>query len=523
MNRILLITLSFLTSYLSFGQFIQSRIVGEQLLDETLDHALIGTANKRLLSISEQKDVFYIDIYDTDSLKLLYHEQLQLLKTDDYELEIQGIYRIGDQFNLVASGFSASLKQFGVFIYPVTEEGKLISSFQEIHFPGRSKTAVTVSHDIRVNSDKSQLLVHLTFLDKYHDLADHHLFVYNDKLVNVFRTAREGFPFSTSKQKHALAYFIGKKHLYELNQETVYNSSLKRYQAELTLKKMDFEGVENVFVGKVKLADGFLLSDIRFKENSDGIELFATYLASYKKTFSGIRGVYVAKFNSDLSLNFSKENVFSKATKAKSLKGYENAEELDVPVLYTLNNHFTDSKGNTYLLYERESQTSSGGLTEFYYGSVIAVKVTPDGNVEWDAFIPKSQFFKERGMPLLIVLPGLVVATPFAIRFSKDSRQYLSFKPLMKDDELYLIYNDNPQNEGKTAVQGRENMTNVNQSVPFAVHLSSTGTIDYQILKNLKLDTENQRIIYSVTEGTTWYTLRDSGKKETLQRIEFEW
>lgn len=521
MNRITIFIL-LISSHFSFGQSLQSRISETRILDETLNHTLLGALDDRLFSISEEKNGMYMDVYALESLGLIHHEQIQLIEKDKYDLEIEGVYRVNDQFKLVATGFSTGSNQFAIFIYTVLENGKLDEHFQRTLFMEKSQASFAVQTDVQTSPDKSSLMVHVAFVSQYGDYVDHHVRVYNEKLTNLFKTDYASFPKSTMKQKYELTYFLGNEHLYELQQEVNYNKSIKKHQAGLKFRKFGFKGDETIRTQAIALPDGYLLADMRMQEINDNLQVFASFLGTSQKTIIGIRGVYTAELRGDLTVNYSKSKAFSAATKAKSLKGYEEPELLDVPLLYGLNSCIRDSKGNTYMLYERASQTSSGGLTEYYYGSIIAVKINPEGNVEWDNFIAKSQFFKERGIPIVFVAPGFLVATPFAIRLSKDTRQYLSFKTILKNDELYFLYNDNPANEGRTAGQGRENMMNVSQSVPFVIHLSPTGNVDYQVLKTLKVDSENQRIIYSVLKETTMFTLRDSGKNETLQRIEFE-
>ncbi|WP_294669474.1 hypothetical protein [uncultured Fluviicola sp.] len=521
MSRITIFIL-LISSPFSFGQLLQSRISESRVLDETLNHALLGALDDRLFSISEDKEEMYMDVYALESLSLIHHEQIRLIEKDKYDLEIEGVYRVRDEFKLVATGFSTGSNQFAIFIYTILENGKLDEHFQRTLFTERSQASYSVLTDVQTSPDKSSLMVHVAFVSQFGDHADHYVRVYDQKLAPIFKTDYASFPKSTMKQKHQLTYYLGNEHLYELQQEVSYNKSVKKHQAGLRFRKFGFKANDTIHTRALTLPDGYLLSDMRMQEAKDNLQLFASYLGTSKKTIIGIRGVYTAELSSDLTVNYSKSKAFSAGTKAKSLKGYEEPELLDVPLLYGLNSCIKDSKGNTYMLYERASQTSSGGLTEYYYGSIIAVKITPEGNVEWDNFIAKSQFFKERGIPIIFVAPGFLVATPFAIRLSKDTRQYLSFKTIMKNDELYFLYNDNPANEGRTAGQGRENMMNVSQSVPFVIHLSPTGDVDYQALKHLKVDSDIQRIIYSVLNGTSMFTLRDYGKKEVLQRIEFE-
>lgn len=520
MNRITLIAL-LICSHFSFGQLIHPKIVREQVLDQSLNHALISSVDNRLLSFSEGKKALNVDIYDTDSLNLLYREQIQLVENDKYDLKIEGVYLVKDQFKLVTTGFSNKSDQFGVFIYSILSNGKLSEHFQRLLFMDKSREGLTILKNIGTNPQNSLLMVHLAFVNDSDNLIDHNVFIYNDKLTNLFKLERTTSFHSMIGEKGGLNYCLGNNHLYELNQDVLYNKSIKKYQATLQLRKHDFRGSESTLTQSVNLADGFMLSDVYMKEEMDSLQVLASYLGSSKRKITGIRGVFAAKFNTDLSVKYKKSQAFSTATKAKSLTGYDNAYELDVPLLYGLNHYMTDSKGNNYLLYERTSQNIISGVNEFYYGSIIAVKINVEGVVEWDTFISKSQFFKEGGAPIPLFVPNIAFSLVFSIRFSKDSRQYLSFKPMMKNDELYFIYNDNPENEGKTAGQGRTNMININKSVPFAIHLSQAGNAEYQILKNLKIGSENQRIVYSVLSGTTLFTLRDSGKTEILQRIDF--
>lgn len=521
MNRITIFIL-LISSHFSFGQSLQSHISESRVLDETLNHALIGSINNRLVSLSEKKDQLNIDIYNADSLNLLFREEIRFVENEKFNLEIQGIYRVKDQFKLVATGFSNGSYQFGIFIYTIEENGKLSTHFQRTLFTDKVSENLSVNINIETNPEQTLLMIHAAFANTYGGYVDHHVRVFDEKLTNVFKTDYVSFPLSTGQAKHDLSYCLGNKHVYELNREVVYDKSIKKYQTTLQFRKFDFKGVETTYTQRIKVADGFMIDDVDMQEQREELRLTASYLGSSKKKITGIRGVYTAKFNPDLSIKYTNTKAFSATTKAKSLKGYENAYELDVPLLYGLNNCLEDSKGNTYLLYERKSHNSIAGMSEFYYGSIIAIKINSEGIVEWDTFIAKSQFFQERAAPIPFIMPNVGFALFFSIRFSKDSRQYLSFKPILKNDELYLLYNDNPKNEGRTAEQERENLTNINQSVPFIIHLSSNGNVAYQMLKNLKIESENQRIVYSLSNGTTLFTLRDSGKKEVLQRIEFE-
>jgi hypothetical protein len=529
MNRITFITILLFVSNFSFGQSIQTSIVKERVLDQSLNHTLIGISRDKLLGVSTNKGLMHVDIYDKDSLALLFHEQIRLIESEQYTLEIEGLYKINDQYRLVVTGFSLKfgLNQFAVFIYDVLDNGKLGETVEKKLFSAKEKSKLKVLKDIRSNSDNTQLLIHIAFESIYKNNIDHTLLVYDENRRNLYEFDHPGIRKTSSGEMHGLSFHLDNNNrLYEVSRETLYNKSIKKFQTKLELKKFAFNSKEALAVQSVALPDGFLLSEIRLMDYGSGIQLIASYLSSSKKDILGIRGVFAMKFNEDLSVRSKTSQAFSKTTKIKSLSGFENIEKLDVPTLYKIHDCITDSRGNTYVLYERESV----GKGEFYFGSIIAVKITNEGMIEWDTFIAKSQFFKDNVIPeplffpiaVVAGLPGVAVAMLFSTQLSKDTRQYLSFKPMLKNDELFLIYNDNPENEGRKAGQGRENMTKIKGSIPFAIHLSATGSVEYSILRDLKKESGSQRIVYSILDGNILFTLNDSGKTETLQRIILE-
>lgn len=189
---------------------------------------------------------------------------------------------------------------------------------------------------------------------------------------------------------------------------------------------------------------------------------------------SSIKGVFylnmdlksqqvVSHSKKEFSIDFMVENMKdSKAEKIK--KKAEKGKEFEL-YEFDLDELIQREDGGTVLLAEKYYITvhtttdSRGNMRTYYvyhYDDIIAVSISPQGQIEWANMVPKRQASRSPGGPL-------------------------SYASAVCDDKVYLVFNDNLKNitepkKGKTYGWGGKN------SVVSMVTLSGDGKMEREVL-----------------------------------------
>jgi hypothetical protein len=520
MNRIIIFLL-LISSHFSSGQYFPARIEHERQLDPSLSHGLLTTLNnKQVISLSVDKRTAYIDLYDMDSLDLLAHEPIIFSGADEFNLEVQGSTTIRNRFTLLVAGRSKTNKQLGVFLYPVLENGKLGNASQKTILDYEVSADDKVQTYIKTNKNQSFLLVGIIIQDAK-GKRTHQVFVYDPGKTLVFQKKFQIIDNPGTSAENQVFYVFGEDHLYELWGEERYSVSDEKFRATLELNQYDLEDFKTVRKQTIQPEEGFLLRNFCLRELGEGFQIVASCRATSGKTITGIRGVYSAGLNEDWNVEYANIHPFSKEVRAEALNGNDHAE---VPLLYTLKSMFVEGSGAVYFFYERTIETVKGKTVEYDYGPIIAAKIDYDGGLEWSRFIEKSQISKGNQVSGPLIFPEFQLSEWFSQYLSKNEALYLSFYTKLKNDNIYLVYNDNVENKGLTVGQKRKAMTDISRSVPFVIRFSDDeGNVEYEPLEGMKTESGIQRIKSQVpkSNGYDFFIIRDSDGKEVLQRINY--
>lgn len=105
--------------------------------------------------------------------------------------------------------------------------------------------------------------------------------------------------------------------------------------------------------------------------------------------------------------------------------------------------------------------TTTVKTTNFNYNNIVVLKIDPKGNIKWNRMIPKRQKTNSRGIA------------------------YVSFAPVIVDDKVYLIYNDNPKNLIENS--GRVySFRNNKEAVVVCAAIDSKGDLQREVLFSAK-------------------------------------
>ena len=101
-----------------------------------------------------------------------------------------------------------------------------------------------------------------------------------------------------------------------------------------------------------------------------------------------------------------------------------------------------------YYYYANRNGVSEG----YHFGDLVAVSLSPSGDLTWAHRIPKKQFFRYSSQgPFIFSSTGLKF---FVI--STKPVDYMSYFATMSKDKFYIAYNDNAKNLAKKSMQDKQ-------------------------------------------------------------------
>lgn len=169
----------------------------------------------------------------------------------------------------------------------------------------------------------------------------------------------------------------------------------------------------------------------------------------------------------EFSIEFMTEDLKEKDKKKLKKK---DAKGKDIDLLkYDLSDFILRSDGGAVLIGEQfyitsRTSTDSNGNTRttyyYNYNDLIVINIDPDGNIEWASKVKKRQVTANNG-------------------------RYSSYVSAVVDDNIYIIYNDNPKNLLYNG-DGKIKSMNLKEAFTMLITVDSDGLVFREALMNTK-------------------------------------
>lgn len=520
MRSCLLITLMVIfLGRVAHSQQLSEMLLGPQLNDKGSIISIIGKSESSMYTLRSHQSAIFLQKFDAETFEEGFSTKLVVPENLGYYLAIDAVVLLNDQPILIASGYKVSGSGYAVFAYRFDQMGNIVAKPYTLLMTNSGSKDEDRPLSIEVSDDRTRMLVMKKFESVFNEQVDCRFSIIDEALNQVYF---DTYLYKSSVKGKSIQLvnmsFDTLNSLHILENSSVYSKAEKNYLTHVKVTSFQASNAYHSSVAGFDLATGFCCGETRLMATATGIRVVGTYTSFLKKKLNGFRGVFCA----DIALGDSTGKVtltpYSNDVRLKSLRGRDETDGVDVPFYYTLTDCFTDSLNNTYLISERQMVTTlQNGLTEYYYGSLIVSKLNANGGVEWHKFIPKAQFFREKGIPIVVPL-GAFTAW-FFVKTSKDARKFLSYKAWMKENQLYFLFNDNPANESRLANQKRLNYTKTDEGVPFLMHLESNGDYSIQMRKDLMSNEMNHQFCFSLTHKGYLYVVSSLKADEQLQRF----
>ncbi|MDH4472509.1 MAG: hypothetical protein QE487_07855 [Fluviicola sp.] len=503
----------------AYSQQLSEMLLGPQLNDKGSIISIIGKSETSLYTLRNYQSSIFLQKFDSETFEEGFSTKLLVPENLGYYLAIDAVVMLNDQPILIASGYEVAGSGYAVFAYQFDQLGNIVAKPYTLLMTHLGAKDQDSPLSIQVSDDHTRMLVMKKFESFYNEQVDC-CFSIIDKELNQLYTNTYLYRSSVKGKSIQLVSMSldAFNSLHILQNSSVYSKAEKNYVTHVKVTSYQASNSYRSSVAGFDMAKGFCCGETRVIATETGIRLVGTYASFLKKKINGFRGVFCADIAVGDSLAKVAFTPYSNELRLKSLRGRDETDGVDVPFYYTLTDCFTDSLNNTYLISERQMITTlQNGLTEYYFGSLIVSKLNANGVVGWHKFVPKAQFFREKGIP--IVVPLGVFTALFFVRTSKDARKFLSYKAWVKDNQLCFLFNDNPANESRLSNQERLNYTKTQEGVPFLMRMQPNGDYSIQMRKDLMSNEMNHQFCFSLIQEGYLYVVSSLKATEQLQRF----
>ena len=412
--------------------------------DGVFDHLFGSTDDHLYMIVSKRRDL-YVQKLDLDN-RVIYKELLEMeFDKDDHNLASAEVF--GDRILVFTTFYDKKQKANGLFLRVfdaanMKPQGR-IKRLATIHGESRRDRG---SFDLNVSPDESHILISQQIPSEKGDKERFKLMVFDAEMTPVWEQEvtlpylEEEFSMREVRvTDDGSVVVIGTKYAEKKEAKELRKEGKATYEYHLLTYDSNGGAPED---HAIQVPDKFL-QDLTLNIGEDG-DILAGGFYGLKGT-SSIHGVYFMRldrktkaikhsnfkeFDKDFITQYMTEKEEKKATK----KAEKKDEELEM-ANYDLDEIIRRDDGgavmvgeqynfwvSTYTVTDANGNTSTRTVYHYVYNDVIVVNVDPSGNIEWAAKVPKRQ------------------------HTTNDGGFYSSYALGVRDDRIYLVFNDSGKN-----------------------------------------------------------------------------
>lgn len=441
---------------------------------------LIGFDESGIYALKTKGSKYYLEHYNN---KLNISNTVELdLEREKQENTFEFILQWNNRLLLFSSYPDKSTKKNHLYVQSIDKQSLSLNNdikkISEIDFEGRRRSQ-SGSFNYSISNDSSKLLIYysLPYRKNKNEEFGFHVFDKNmeqiwEKQINLpyeeglFKI--EEYTISNTGDVYVLGVAYKEKRVSKRHGQPNYNYQILSYSD----KGSNFKNIDVELEGK-------FLTDMQIAINEKD-EIICAGFYSTEGTYS-IKGSFFLKVDAvnkkvkhsnfkEFDMDFLTQNLSEKAAKkvAKKKKKGKDVELYE----YDLDRIVLREDGGAVLIGEQfyinvvTTTNSNGGTTTTYYynyNDIIAINISPEGNIEWATKIPKRQVT------------------------SNDGGFYSSYTLAVVDDKLYFVFNDNGKNLFyKGGSDKLYNFTKNKESLVTLVEVDSNGNQSREALFSVR-------------------------------------
>lgn len=487
-TKILAVCLIYLFVFRSSGQNLDIEW-GDSFDSNTEVQKILGFIDGKMYAFSIKGKKYFLDQHSEKSFKQISSSEYKVPEIDGFDSGLLNIAITENGILAVVYGYSKKTKSFVLFAQSLKPNGQSNGKMKELYksTPVDDKIVDPVV-DVRFSPDNKKMLVFFDRSDKARLNFSSDVVVV-DLFSSDLKTATEKFSFAMREDKSdnsafkAFHYVENSGKFFLLTQRIEFEKKVIS-NFELEVIGYDFDGKK---LGSTKIRDKeSMLLEPTIIATDKGYSIVGYYATNPRKRafVSGYSGVFHVHLDANLEVSSINKNELSKKfftdlySERFIKRKTEKKEEILVPAPYTMDKIMVHSDGSMTILsefYQVLIQTDGRGgkTTTTNYGSIIFYKLDKQGNLTSADVIKKNQASTTMTIGLGI---GGGAAAMFVNFETKDKlKKYWSYASYMKDDIVYLVFNDHRKNELNEDGEISRSLTNPTKGFPYLATITQDG------------------------------------------------
>ncbi len=458
---------------------------------------IAGEANGKVYTLATKGKKYFVKIFSADEMALLSTEEIVLPDFKDKEPEFESIAVLDDKAYILGSIYDRKNKESDLVAIEIAENGKVVGEGKILFSTKITKKKEKGAFYFRKSPNEDKLLIlHAALFEKEEVMQ------YEVKLINkdleIVQSSLQKIPF---KDRKGLEFTIAD---FDVSAKDdvflVVNESYRDKKAKQNVEKFQvhmFKQSANYTkeVVDIDLTGSEVINCEMLANRQNKLQLVGFYssVRANGKANKELKGVYAVTVDIDTkTVEQSKLNPFDYETKVKLIGERRAKKGKDVKPLYETHSLIEKEDGGLFLLTEYHYVTIGkkqgiGPLAmqpiTHVNNEIIVTCLKPDGTVAWSNVIAKKQQAAftafSVGFYAFAQGNGFSVSGGISVPIGVAGKgpEYLSAMPIYKNDQLTVVFNDNPKNKGITDIEEIKRMVNYNKSVPTAFVFDEQGKI----------------------------------------------
>ncbi len=449
------------------------------------------TDDRTMVAYSIKGKNRFIETYAENTMKLT--------NTADYDLPDLGsktsgmlnIALIGDDVNMLLYSYSKKTRSFKLYVQVLGIDGKEKKAPKEIYDSGTSdEKAKDAIVDVVFSPDNTKAVVFFDRSDRDRlQFKSDNLVINLEGELSVISTSTYEFDIRSDKSekiKHKAYHQVENDGSFTIVREKLETKILKILDFGLEVGRYNSEGD---LIGESEIKkDGMIFMSPTMITTNGQTKMVGYYMNNKKGSslISGYSGMFVADFSPEMEMlgmqtnEFSYDfmrNVYGKRYVARM---EDKGKEIRVPAQYTMNDIFIHEDGSMTVLsefFQQVSTTERGQTTTTTtYGSILYFKLDAEGQLTGSDAIRKLQRSSTSSIGIGIGSGGGMLFA--SIELPDKMMKYWSYAASMKDDVVYLVFNDHFKNQDDGEDELKRALANPKKSIPYLTVIAEDGTFE---------------------------------------------
>lgn len=429
----------------------------------------------------------YLEKYDQNLTRVSNVE----LKNGQKDFDFNFAYVLNELLHIVSIDYDKKTKRknlnFSTYDESGKPVGKIITTALRIQF---QKNRQNFPLNIELSNDSSLMMVTQEITLNQDENVEIYYAVLDASSYEVIRKDKIQLGYVAERINLQKSYVDNEGNCYfivTIDDEKVKGTKKSHLSYSTHLIVVDKNG--NIKTDKLITFGKYDISSLNTKINDKNeLVLAGITFEKIKKTIN-LTGFYISKYNAEENiLEDEKYLKFDNRLRAAYGKKVKKDGTISGVFQYKINVLEDAENGGGYLVAENryetvESASNGRHMHKFNFDELLIVKYNPDNELEWIKMVPKEQIIVIGAIAYRI---GPVLVNYFPEAFSHYSRKYNSYLGLVRNGNLYLMYNDHEKNLYVNNMKEVKAMANYKKAMAFLVEIEKDGEINKNYLFSAK-------------------------------------